>query len=165
MMVTSNIRTVIRQVRAYRDRLSELTSEVVRKLIAEGEIVARSEVIVLDAVYTGNLANSIDHFFDAATNTGFIRCNAEYGIFVEFGTGIIGKENPYPGTAMAAVGYQYGGGTTYVQTADGRVGWFFPGDDGKYYFTEGQPSRPFMYETALMMARQVTPIARQVFKK
>ena len=49
--------------------------------------------------------------------------------------------------------------------ADGRVGWFFPGDDGKYYFTEGQPSRPFMYETALMMARQVTPIARQVFKK
>ena len=106
MMVTSNIRTVIRQVRAYRDRLSELTAEVVRKLIAEGEIVARSEVIAIDAVYTGNLANSIDHFFDAATNTGFIRCNADTVIFVEFGTGIIGKENPYPGTAMAAVGYQ-----------------------------------------------------------
>lgn len=136
---------------------------MIQRLIAEGEVIARSEVIALDAVYTGALANSIDHYYDAATRTGFIRCNADYGMFVEFGTGVLGKEHPYPGEAMAAVGYQYGGGTTYVQTEDGRVGWFFPGDDGKWYFTEGQPSRPFMYNTAQLLRRQVMPIARQVF--
>lgn len=160
---SSNINNVIAQVRAYRDNLNQLTQQIIEELIAEGETIARSEVISLDAVYTGNLANSIIHFYDVASRTGFIRCNAEYGIFVEFGTGVVGTQSPYPGEAMAAVGYRYGGGTTYVQLEDGRVGWYYPADDGKWYFTEGQPSRPFMYNTARMVARDVIPIARQVF--
>lgn len=163
--LSSNVGTVLAQVKAYRDNLSELSREIVQQMIAEGEIIARSEVISLGAVYTGALANSIDHFYDENTHTGFIRCNADYGIFVEFGTGVVGKGNPYPGAAMAAVGYRYGGGTTYVQTADGRVGWYFPADDGKWYFTEGQPSRPFMYNTAQLMKKQVIPAARRVFQK
>ena len=66
---------------------------------------------------------------------------------------------------MADVGYRYGGGTTYVQTEDGRVGWYFPARDGKWYFTEGQPSRPFMWETAQLLKSQVIPIARSVFNR
>lgn len=164
MRITSNVADVIRQVRAYRDNLDNLLAEVIKRLVDEGAVIARTEVVHLDAVYTGKLANSIDHFYDEATHTGFVRCNADYGVFVEFGTGIVGKTHPYGGTAMAAAGYRYGGGTTYVQLSDGRVGWYFPTDDGTFVFTEGQPSRPFMWNTAQMMKKQVIPIARQVFK-
>lgn len=160
---TSNIDSIIARVTAYRDSLPEMCRLIITELISAGEIIARSEVISLGAVYTGALANSIDHYYDEATRTGFVRCNSEYGIFVEFGTGVVGKEHPYSGRAMAAIGYRYGGGTTYVQTSDGRVGWYYPADDGTWRFTEGQPSRPFMYNTAQLMKRQVTTVARQVF--
>lgn len=161
--VTSNINTVINQVKAYRNNLSAMTQRIINELVSRGEIIARSEVISLNAVFTGNLANSIDHFYDAASRTGFVRCNAEYGMFVEFGTGVVGKEHPYTGAVMAEIGYRYGGGTTYVQTADGRVGWYYPADDGTWRFTEGQASRPFMYNAAQIMRREILPVARQVF--
>lgn len=163
--VTTNAADVIRQLREYRNSLNTRMDAIIRDLIAMGEIIARAEIVEMDAVFTGELANSIDSFFDAQTHTGFIRCNADYGMFVEFGTGIVGSEQPYTGTAMAEIGYRYGGGTTYVQTADGRVGWYFPAKDGKWYFTEGQPSRPFMWETAQLLKKQIIPIARSVFSR
>ena len=163
--LNTNTAAVIAQLREYRNSIQARMDEVIRQLVAQGEVIARAEIVEMDAVFTGELANSIDNFFDAQTHTGFIRCNADYGMFVEFGTGIIGSEAPYPGVAMADVGYRYGGGTTYVQTEDGRVGWYFPARDGKWYFTEGQPSRPFMWETTQLLKSQVIPIARSVFAK
>ncbi len=49
---------------------------------------------------------------------------------------------------LSKTAYKYMGGSTYVVLPDGRVGWYFPADDGTWKFTEGQASRPFMYNTA-----------------
>jgi hypothetical protein len=57
------------------------------------------------------------------------------------------------------------GGTTYVTLSDGRVGWYYPADDGTWKFTEGLPSRPFMYETAQEVRRESNAIFREVFSK
>lgn len=159
----TNVPDVIARLRKYRNSLHERMNEIISQLVVEGEIVARAEIVEMDAVFTGELANSITSFYDEQSRIGFVRCDADYGMFVEFGTGIVGSQAPYSGTAMAEIGYQYGGGTTYVQTEDGRVGWYFPARDGKWYFTEGQPSHPFMWETAQILKRQVIPIARRVF--
>ena len=163
--VTSNVDVIINQLRNYRDALKGKMAEIIKELCSQGAIICRSEIISLGAVFTGELANSIVSYYDEATKTGLIVCEADYGIFVEFGTGVIGQENPYIGTAMADVGYRYGGGTTYVQLKDGRVGWYFPADDGTWKFTEGQPSRPFMYNTAQILKNQVIPIARSVMSR
>lgn len=75
--------------------------------------------------------------------------DSPYAQFVEYGTGIVGKENPHPD----AEGWIY-------QT-NGRDGWFFgyaslnEGDAneddyidvGRGYYTRGQPSRPISYNT------------------
>lgn len=163
MQLDHNADRILQQVRQYRNQIDSIARQIINALISEGEIIARSEIISLNAVYTGALANSISHFYDAATHTGFIRCNADYGIFVEFGTGIVGSQSPHPGQVVAEVGYRYGGGTTYVQLEDGRVGWYYPGADGKWHFTEGQPSRPFMYNTARILSRQIATVGKQVF--
>lgn len=163
IQLQTNVSDVIAQLREYQTTLRTRMNEIISQLVAEGEIVARAEIVEMDAVFTGALANSINSFYDEETRTGFVRCDADYGMFVEFGTGIVGATSPYSGTAMASIGYKYGGGTTYVQTEDGRVGWYFPGNNGKWYFTEGQPSHPFMWETAQILKRQVIPIARRVF--
>ena len=36
-------------------------------------------------------------------------------------------------------------------------------DDGKWYFTEGQGSRPFLYETRNALEAEVLKIAKEVF--
>lgn len=163
--ITSNIDKVIAQLKSYRKSLERKMSEIIKELCSQGATICRSEIIALDAVFTGELANSVVSYYDEASKTGLIVCEADYGIYVEFGTGIIGKEHPYIGTAMADVGYKYGGGTTYVQLKDGRVGWYYPADDGTWKFTEGQLSRPFMYNTAQILKRQVIPIARTVMSR
>lgn len=163
--MTSNVDVIIAEIKKYRDSLNLKMTEIINELCAQGATVCRGEIISLGAVFTGELANSIENYYDEATHTGLIVCEADYGIFVEFGTGIVGKENSYIGSAMAEIGYKYGGGTTYVQLADGRVGWYYPADDGTWKFTEGQPSRPFMYNTAQILKRQVIPVARAVMNR
>ena len=46
---------------------------------------------------------------------------------------------------------------------DGRTGWYFLARDGNVYFTEGQPSRPFMYETATELRELIVEVAKEVF--
>ena len=87
----------------------------------------------------------------------------DHAAFVEFGTGIVGKQSPYPYQLPEGVDWQYASGKTIRQLADGRYGWFYPADDGKWYFTEGMPSRPFMYMTAIELCDIVSQTAKVVF--
>ena len=70
-------------------------------------------------------------------------------MYVEFGTGPVGKNNPYPGNNH---GWKYDVGENikeYSINGVKVVGWFYPDESGGYRFTKGMPSRPFMYESAL----------------
>lgn len=83
-----------------------------------------------------------------------------YAMFVEYGTGIVGKSDgkvhPWAGKT----------GWIYDSNNHGREGWWYPSNDrdknkhkhqdanGKWWaWTQGQVSRPFMYDT-WMWARQ-----------
>lgn len=78
-----------------------------------------------------------------------IMVGEEYGAFVEYGTGIVGSNNPHPHP------------WAYDVNAHGDDGWIYKGADGKRHWTAGQPSRPFMYKTWLWGTRSASPIMRK----
>lgn len=153
-----SIANAITELQMYKEDLDRRVTLLVKKLTERGAQIARAKVVEMGAFYTGELLNSINSYYFSfgGAPVGFIRVNAEYGMFVEFGTGIVGENgNHHP--AESAFGWEYD------VNQHGEVGWLFPADDGTYRRTRGQESRPFMYETALKLRDEFPAIAREVF--
>lgn len=78
-----------------------------------------------------------------------IMADTDYAVYVEYGTGVVGSENPHPHP------------WEYDVNGHGDKGWFYPTTEedpnprkhtynGQLYgWTKGQASRPFMYRTWL----------------
>lgn len=153
-----SIAKAISELQMYKEEIERRVQLLVETLTDRGADIARAKVVELDAVYSGELLSSINSYLFAfgGDPVGFIRVNAEYGMFVEFGTGIIGKTvDHHP--LQDAFGWEYD------VNNHGWVGWLFPTDDGSYRRTYGQESRPFMYETALKLKSEFPKIVKEVF--
>lgn len=164
----SSIQNAIKQLRAYQDSLTYKCQMVAQKLAEKGVEIARVQIADLDAVFTSELLSSIHSEYEESTKGGGIWAvvaGSSHAAFVEMGSGIIGKQSPYPGKLPDGVTWNYASGKTIRQLADGRYGWFYPDDDGNWYFTEGLPSRPFMYYTSLQLMKLVEKTVKEVFKK
>lgn len=165
IMSLSSIEQIINELRAYQNSLEKKIKLLCWRLADIGLETARATVYSLDAVFTGELFQSL-HIEQRNSGTDAvvlaIVANSQHAVFVEFGTGIIGKENPYPGKLPEGVSWQYASGKTIRQLLDGRYGWFYYRDD-QWYFTEGMPSRPFMYFATLEIQKNVVKIAKEVF--
>ena len=107
---------------------------------------------------------SIIGYLDEAEGVGIISAGG-YCKYIEFGTGVKGRDNSHPSEEYKAImNWAYNSGATIFTTKDGREGWYYPADDGTWRFTEGMPSRPFMYETAQYLRKEAQKIASEVFK-
>ena len=151
------------QLIEYQDDLNEKLDLFVQKLCEKGVEIAKEKVSVHDAIDTGELLNSIDLREGDIIKNGsqwFIYTDCDYAKFIEFGTGVVGENSPYP--TDIPMEWNYASGTHIFTTKDGRVGWrYFK--DGSWHFTEGQPSKPFLYETALELREQILEVAKEVF--
>lgn len=86
---------------------------------------------------SGNLENSVFAIVDMANGVGIIKVGAEYGAYVEFGTGIVGADNP----AINASQHNW----RYDVNEHGEAGWVYTPDDGEtFYWTKGQKPTSFM---------------------
>lgn len=158
----SGIRKLQGEIEKYQNSLEYKARLLAEKLAEMGVEIARVKISSLDAIFTGDLIQSVHTEYKGSTRVGAIFCvvaDSEHAVFVEFGTGIVGQQSPYPGNLPMV----YAQGKTIRQLADGRYGWFYPADNGQWYFTEGMPSRPFMYETSLELQKKVVSVAKQVF--
>ena len=116
------------------------------------------ENMTLYGLATSPLMNKIS--VDPSSN-GIKISIGDYGMYVEFGTGIVGASNPHPHPWI------------YDVNGHGEKGWFYPTDasdpnpwkhyyNGKLYaWTKGQKARPFMYNTWLWGTRSATQIIRK----
>lgn len=147
------IEDAITELQMYKEDLERRVKLLVNKLTESGADIARAKIQELEAVDTGELLNSVESC--VVGNIGYIRVNAEYGMFVEFGTGIVGDNSQHP--RAGDFGWQYD------INNHGEAGWHFPADDGSYPITKGQASRPFMYETALRLRDEFPAIVKEVF--
>jgi hypothetical protein len=164
-----SISQAIREVKAFRDELRAKCLELVRALSEEGVKIAKMQVISMDAVDTGELEHSIDAVFFPQERCGIIYADCPYAVYVEYGTGVVGAANPHPGIGEGNLGgvYSIGGKNndkTHVHMGYGRsfssdeetgetkstnssMGWVYKDRNGRFFFTRGYPSRPFLYNT------------------
>lgn len=162
------IQSLKKQLLNYKKDL-QLKVELLAKTLAEnGVAIARANVARLDAIFTGELLSSIKAQYGGSTKGTaifYIVADSEHAAFVEFGTGQLGQEGGYPYPFPEGVNWEYNTGETIFEISPGQYGWFYPGDDGQWYFTQGMPSRPFMYETSLELMNDVVKIAKSIFGK
>ncbi|MCM1167705.1 MAG: hypothetical protein NC299_17150 [Lachnospiraceae bacterium] len=156
-----SLRKAAAEVRAYKARIEKLAAELTAELAAQGAQIALVEAGNIRM--TGTLLSSIVSEFNG--NFGFVKCKCGYAVYVEFGTGVVGKAKKHPDISIV--------GWSYDVNSHGELGWWYPttetdpnpykrkGKDGKMYaWTKGMPSRPFMYNTARELRRLVIPTAR-----
>ena len=139
----------------------------VERLALEGVETAKANITTFDAIFTGELLNSIHEESGVSTNDTavfYVVADSEHAAFVEFGTGQIGMEGSYPYPLPEGVEWNYNTGKTIFEISPGQYGWFYPMPDGTWRFTQGMPSRPFMYETAIELRKRMVQIAKEVFK-
>lgn len=145
---------LIKDIKQYKRELTEKVNLLIEKLTDYGVQVAKAQVRELGAWYTGELESSIEGYFSPSVGVGIIKAGAPYAVYVEFGTGIVGKSQPHPSPDD----------WRYDINNHGDSGWWYFNDNtGRMQWTKGMPSRPFMYNTARELENACERIAREVF--
>lgn len=117
------------------DKVDGGSREAVKKLTQIGY----EYIMTIVPIESGELADSITWEYDEGTNTGKIIIGSNYALFVEYGTGIVGAQNPHPEPAP---------GWTYDVNAHGEKGWtYFDEKQNRYRWTKGEPAHAFVYKT------------------
>lgn len=151
------VQEAIKQVEAYKKELNNKCQLLVQALTDKGIEIAKFNVRSLGAFYTGELEQSINGYYSPTLGTGIVYAGAWYALYVEFGTGIRGSEASHPLSGKT--------GWHYDVNNHGEAGWVYYNDnDGSYHWTDGMPSRPFMYETGRELELICEKIAKAVFK-
>ena len=144
----------IREVKVFKTMFLLKCERLVQALTDTGVEIAKMQVAQLDAVYTGELMNSIDGFYIPKSKVGIIKAGAYYAVYVEFGTGVVGSQSPHPNPD----------GWQYDSNNHGDKGWVYYDDKlDRFKWTKGFKSRPFMYNTARQLEKECVRIAKEVF--
>lgn len=162
----SSVDKLRKDLQAYRNDLPNKARLLAQKLADKGVVGAKTRIATLNAVFTGELLSSVYSMnLHSSQNLAVfaVVVDSDHALFVEFGTGQKGQETPYPYPFPAGMDWEYNSGPTIREIAPGQYGWFYP-RDGKWYFTQGMPARPYMYETFLELKMIVEQTAREVFK-
>jgi len=144
-----SIDNAIRELKRFQTDLKKTMWELIEKLTMEGAEIAKMQVASMDAVYTGQLESSIQGLFFPSERCGFVIADTPYAIYVEYGTGAVGAgEEPGPNGERGEPHPAAEGNWNYDVKHHGKEGWVYLNDnDGKYHWTKGYVSRPFMYNT------------------
>lgn len=155
-----SIDKAIAKIEKYEKYVAEKAQELVR-LLKDLGLERAKELVPVD---TGEAKASIIGYIDDDTGRGIIQAGG-YCKYIEFGTGVKGQGSQHPSPEyLAIMQWAYNSGATIFTTKDGREGWYYPTDDGGYRFTEGMPSRPFMFETAKYLKEEAARLAKEVFE-
>jgi hypothetical protein len=152
-----SVQSAIKKIERYKETLNRRCLRLVEQLTERGVKIAKFNVQNLGAFYTGELESSIDGYFSPSLGVGIIYAGSWYAVYVEFGSGIRGQEAQHPMSGQ--VGY------VYDVNNHGEEGWvYFNERDGQYHWTDGMPSRPFMYDTVQQLDAICEKVAKQIFR-
>lgn len=170
----ASVSNAIAQLNLYKRTFDNKIDGFTRKLAEKGVEIAKGKIRTFDAIFTGELLNNIRA--ENRKGTYLIISDTDHTAFVEFGTGQLGMVKPYKYPFPQGVSWQYASGSQVqissepLQWGDYTIPantyfWFYFGKDGRWHLTQGMPSRPFMYETALELSRLKTirEVAKEVF--
>ena len=149
-----SINKAISEFEDYRKKVEELPKNIVTAVTEYGVESAKAMAEYMNAYDSGELVNGIVSEYEG-DDTGRIVSTAAHSAFVEMGTGVVGKQSP----GISIPGWQYD------VNEHGEEGWTYLGKDGKWHWTKGMPSRPFMYDTAQVLKQSIPDIIRDELRK
>lgn len=91
--------------------------------------------------------------------TGGIKTTDVKDTYKEFGTGIIGNQNPHISDILSQIGWKYD------VNEHGEKGWIYPKEDGTFGWTKGISSQKKFYNAMKNMEDSFQTIAIEEFKR
>ena len=103
---------------------------------------------------TGNLKSSITWDFSVINQKGTITIGTDYAVFVEYGTGVVGKNFPHPDPKN----WQYD-----VNEHGVKGWWYFDDNQDRFRWTRGRSASAFVYKTMKFLEKQAPKEVRIKF--
>lgn len=167
---TASIQRSIRELETYKGELKTKIDHFMTFIAYEAEKFCKKACPVgLGSGDGGHLRDSITSVYDPRTKIITVRAGSAWAVFVEYGTGIVGKNSPhpdpgswsYPGTESWV--YPITESTYEAMKSKGMV--VSKNKDGQCFAaTKGMESRPFMYETSRFIEDLIEKKARTFFR-
>ncbi len=148
-----SVTNLAKNLKKYQQELANSKKHILEAL-AEYTL-GRVQIHILDSVNsnisTGKLIESIkiSPIFNDIIK---VYTDLAYAKYVEFGTGVIGSNNPHPKSSEA--GWSYG-----------KQGWVYQSSDGNFYYTEGEIAHEFMYRATEDLKANYMNIVKKVLKE
>lgn len=117
----------------------EIINEKANMLVQPHEDVSGEEAL-------NNIGNVLS--LGKEVSTARIENNNERAAFIEFGTGMVGMNQPHP--TPNVVNWEYYKESIYKKEYEGKLGWWYGSK-----FREGIPSMPFMYMGSIEIEKQI----------
>lgn len=133
----AGIEHAISEINRFKGDFLRTCNEVIQKLVDMGVMYAKAQITSMHAIESGELLGSIKGYFHAGKRTGIIYSDCWYAIFVEYGTGIVGRNSPHPDPPAS---------WAYDVNEHGDAGWFYYDRNLRPRWTKGQASGRFLYE-------------------
>ena len=132
--------------------LDEWTKDLERRKKQYSKIALRIADRLADEMMKDIYPNTekISAKLEGNTAVAGIRNKEEKWTYKEYGTGIVGSQNPHVAEALASIGWKYD------VNEHGEKGWFYPKGDGTFGWTKGQPASKKFWQ-ALQRAQELFP--------
>ncbi|MCR1932834.1 HK97-gp10 family putative phage morphogenesis protein [Enterococcus gallinarum] len=122
------------------DEAKEVLKQATIQWLFQACMLVEGQAVVLAAVHTSRLRNSIDYVVDEAELIGYVGTNVEYAIYVEMGTG------------------------EFAENGMGRKGgWVYQDPSGEWFFTWGQEPQPYLRPAFRKNKSQIEALAKEIF--
>lgn len=130
-----------------REELPQIAERIVTRLTEEGLKDNYKSVEMLSVENNGKVV------------TGGIKTTDVKDTYQEFGTGIVGSNNPHIDEVLEKSGWKYD------INEHGEKGWIYPKGDGTYGWTKGQLAKKKFYNAMKRMENKFPEIANEEYKK
>lgn len=150
----ASIDAAISDLRAYRELAEPKLEELCRRLADIGVSVAQIHA-------PGELDACISALRDGSK--WLVACDSDKALFVEFGTGVVGRGSYSGDMPDWHEGYDLRRTPSAHDRRDPTAWWYFDEKKGKLTRTRGARAKPFMAPASEAMRRAVLETAREVF--
>ena len=134
-------------LKKYREKIPKAVENIVTKVSKVGLQDNYKSTKVIPTKNEGNVI------------TGGIKTTDVKDTYREFGTGVVGSQNPHIADVLAQIGWKYD------VNEHGEKGWIYPKEDGTYGWTKGISAQKKFYNAMKNMEDSFKTIAIEEFRK
>lgn len=171
----ASIEKAARKLERTKDQLIKVCGELVQALVDSGVETAKELCLIPSSQDAPDIMRSIQGLFYRYVNVGYIYSDLPAAVYLEYGTGVMGKEWPHAGIESGEsdppiMVYLNANGdnriyTTYDTYEHGLYGWFYVDRLGQLVRTNGQTAGQFMYNTFLELKEKAPGIMQDLLAK